>query len=106
MQRKTSTVPVFEAHLLIPNRDGGAVQIDFAADNLATAKACVQKQLGGGGEFVPSDHEPGATAALLVYHSDYARGEVPIGWIQIVNTPEEMTPKATCEQRLLAARAA
>ena len=89
MQRRTNTVPVYEAHLSIPNRDGGAVLIDFKADDLASARECVQRQLVGGAEFVPSDHASGAAAALLVYHSDYGRGEIPIGWIQLVNTPED-----------------
>jgi hypothetical protein len=106
MRRKTNTVPVYEAHLSIPNHDGGAVLIDFKADDLSSAQECIQRQFAGGASFEPSDHASGAAAALLVFHPDYGRGELPIGWIQLVNTPVEMTPRATIEQRLQAARAA
>ena len=104
--RRTNTVPVFEAHLSIPNHDGSGVLIDLKADDLSSAKECVQKQLVGGAEFLPSDHSAGAGPSVLIFHPDYGRGELPIGWIQALNVPEEAAPRAMIEQRLLAARAA
>jgi hypothetical protein len=103
--RRTNTVPQYECHLAIPQPDG-AVLIDLKGDDLATVKDSVQKQFSGGAEFLPSDHASGAGPALLIYHPDFSRGEVPLGWIQIIYVPETMTATATIEQRLQRARVA